>query len=762
MVYSENLIIEFQVPNYYTTDDWDLSIDQIVHGYRGLHSKFEELKELQRGPFGNSGACNNNVNCPVGDDWQVEKKSVALIVSGGSAACTGALVNNTANDGHPYFLTANHCLGGVGNWVFYFNHESATCNGNTGPTNQTVSGASTVSSNGGSDFGLLEINNGNSIPGAFNVEFAGWDNSGVTPSSQVGIHHPSGDLKKISFDNNPATMANWGNAATWHIGNWEDGTTEPGSSGSPLFDQDHRIIGQLYGGTANCSNNIDDYYGRFNVSWDGSSASSRLRDWLDPGNTGVSTLDGYPTGFVVVALDAAAQSLEGVEEGQILCETEVTPIFTLRNSGQDNLTECTINWEVDNVAQTPMMWTGDLANNQTDDITFPTQTFAPGVHSLDFMIVSANNGTDLNPNNDDLSVSFTIVDGDEISVDILTDDYGDETTWEVTDGSNNVVASGSGYSDNTQYNIPACLADGCYTFTIYDSYGDGICCGFGTGDYEVLSPAGDVMGSGAEFADDESFSFCLPYVVAPPVAAFTAGSTDICTGESVTFNNTSTPNNATYAWTFESGSPATSSAQNPSVTYNSAGTFDVSLTVTNGAGSDNSSQTNYITVNPSPSASTSSTMENLWTGGGNGTATVNPTGGTPPYTYSWSPGSGSTASISGLDAGNYTVTITDDEGCTATSTVAVGNNVGINDIELAEAISVYPNPTSGVLNIEFPVETDIIDITVTDVVGRMIRKVNVLGLQRTTIDFTALTEGVYHLNFYTTDKKATKKVVHLK
>ena len=63
------------------------------------------------GPFGNSGACNINVNCPEGDDWQVENQSVALIVNGGFAACSGALVNNTANDGTPYFLTANHCLG---------------------------------------------------------------------------------------------------------------------------------------------------------------------------------------------------------------------------------------------------------------------------------------------------------------------------------------------------------------------------------------------------------------------------------------------------------------------------------------------------------------------------------------------------------------------------------------------------------------------------------------------------------------------------
>ena len=91
----------------------EIEVAQVVQGYRSLLRREAELQaEMSAaGPFGNSGACNINVNCPEGDDWQVENQSVALIVSGGFAACSGALVNNTNNDGTPYFLTANHCLG---------------------------------------------------------------------------------------------------------------------------------------------------------------------------------------------------------------------------------------------------------------------------------------------------------------------------------------------------------------------------------------------------------------------------------------------------------------------------------------------------------------------------------------------------------------------------------------------------------------------------------------------------------------------------
>ena len=156
--------------------------------------------------------------------------------------------------------------------------------------------------NAGSDFCLLELN---SVPPAsYNVQYSGWDASDAnTVSSVVGIHHPSGDLKKISFENDPVTQGNWGGAQTWDVAQWDDGITEPGSSGSPLFDQNHRIIGQLYGGNSACSGNVEngqgDSYGRFGVSWDaGATAATRLKEWLDPGNTGILVVDGYPEGFV--------------------------------------------------------------------------------------------------------------------------------------------------------------------------------------------------------------------------------------------------------------------------------------------------------------------------------------------------------------------------------------------------------------------------------------------------------------------------------
>lgn len=295
LIDADRVVVEYREPDA-VHGEGTVQINQVVHGYRSLllHPQ-NPSAAASMGPFGNSGACNINVNCPAGDDWQVAKKSVALITNGGSAVCTGALVNNTAEDGTPFFLTANHCLGNPNSWVYYFNHESSTCSGSSGPTGQSVSGGTLLTSSGSSDVALIELST--TPPSSYDVEYAGWDASGSNPTSAVGIHHPSGDVKKICFENNAPYTSTAGGAQVWWINQWESGVTEPGSSGSPLFDQNQRIIGQLYGGAAACSgsnnNGAYDYYGRMDVSW-GVGVSTHL----DPLNTGQLTLDSYPTNSV--------------------------------------------------------------------------------------------------------------------------------------------------------------------------------------------------------------------------------------------------------------------------------------------------------------------------------------------------------------------------------------------------------------------------------------------------------------------------------
>jgi hypothetical protein len=445
----------------------EIEISQVVQGYRSLLSRAEALmtKSSSEGPFGNSGACNINVNCPEGADWQVEKKAVALIVNGGFAACTGSLINNTANDGTPYFLTANHCLGNPNTWTYYFNHESSTCSGNTGPTNASISGGTLLVADGGADVALIELS---SEPlAAWDVEFAGWDASGATPENATGIHHPSGDVKKICFEENSPYTSSTGGAQVWWIDAWEAGVTEPGSSGSPLFDQNHRIIGQLYGGAAACSGSVNngayDFYGRFNVSW-----GLGVSDYLDPQNTGTLTLDGYPSGYNsdlgCTDSDACNFNPEAVEDDG---SCEAFDACGVCGGDDSSCSGCT----------------DDAACNYDPEATVD-----------DGSCISA---------------------GTQITFTLLTDDYPNETTWTLVDETGTTVISGGPYGSNaTTYSTDACLANGCYTLNVFDSYGDGLCCGYGEGSYELTDEEGTVYASGASFGDSDITDFCIESVSA--------------------------------------------------------------------------------------------------------------------------------------------------------------------------------------------------------------------------------------------------------
>ncbi|MBK6912028.1 MAG: trypsin-like peptidase domain-containing protein [bacterium] len=268
-----------------------LSIMTVCHGYRDV---FSRPRDRALDAFGSSGSCNNNINCPEGANWQDEKRGVAMILSGGSRICTGSLVNNTAADQTPYFLTAYHCLNGSqASWVFMFNYESASCSNVDGPTSQTVANATLRASWSTSDFALLQLSS--AVPSTYNPYYNGWNRVNAASTNSICIHHPSGDIKKISFDNNAPTSSGWYTTGDnhWNIGAWDDGTTEPGSSGSPLFDQNSRITGQLHGGDATCTNNVNDYFGKFATSWAGGGTSAtRLSNWLDPAGTAPNTLNG--------------------------------------------------------------------------------------------------------------------------------------------------------------------------------------------------------------------------------------------------------------------------------------------------------------------------------------------------------------------------------------------------------------------------------------------------------------------------------------
>lgn len=293
MYKGEKLTVEFKTQN---RADIKLHIASVAYGYKNVYQV-----KVPNGNFGTSGSCNVNVLCPAGNGWEYERNSIALILGGaGTAWCTGAMVNNTGNLTIPYFLTANHCFDGAeANWKFYFHAWSPQCTPTQNADGILFNGSSIRARNADTDFMLLELNN--LPPANSNIYAAGWSRSTSGGLSGVGIHHPKGDVMKISTYstplerpvNNPFPSPQLPSLNKVWVVAWSQGVTEGGSSGSPIFDQDHRIVGQLAIGPSGCgSNDQRDAYGRFDNSWAGGfTNSTRLSNWLDPGRTGAVTTD---------------------------------------------------------------------------------------------------------------------------------------------------------------------------------------------------------------------------------------------------------------------------------------------------------------------------------------------------------------------------------------------------------------------------------------------------------------------------------------
>lgn len=192
------------------------------------------------------------------------------------------------------------------------------------------------------------------------------------------------------------------------------------------------------------------------------------------------------------------------------CGTNLSPSLQLTNIGNNTITSAEITYTNEGSSDLTFAWNGMLTNGQNTTINLPTLSANAGNNVFYATITALNGGTDENELNSTRSQNFDVVlaNTEEITISILTDDYGDETTWTLRDSNNNEVASGGPYDDNTEYTeTVAVLNTECYTFTIFDEYDDGICCSFGNGNYEIKTTDNEIIISGGEFGSSESKTF---------------------------------------------------------------------------------------------------------------------------------------------------------------------------------------------------------------------------------------------------------------
>ncbi len=572
-----------------------IHINQVVHTFRGV----DFLTQKANLRFGGSDPCQVNINCSEGVNWQNQKRSVVrMLVTDqfGQGWCTGALINNLAQDCKPYVLTADHCGGNasanfLNQWIFYFNYESNSCaNGTANQVpNNTMTGCVRRANSGGegfndSDLLLVELNN--QVPQNYNPFFSGWDRRNQTSASGVSIHHPAGDIKKISTYNTNLISDNWeGNVSGTH---WRvrwvatangHGVTESGSSGSPLYNAAGRIVGKLTGGTSFCSApNDPDWYGKISYSWEstGTTANRRLKEWLDPNNTGLEFMDGInsPCG---VAQGAVCNTTSNFN-----IQTHTPTIYAIQ--APENGYVSGHNSYLDKAKADK--FTGPFAANTTlEEVNlFFGRKFTNTNGQVTARIWNAN-GAGGSPGTVLASQNFNI---NSIPVD------GNPVVWDLS--SNPIAITGDffvgitlNYWAQDTVVLLTNLNGETNPGTAWEQWSDN--------SWHTYSSAWNLNVSHAI-----TVKLCTPQTGAPPVADFTANQTTINAGQTVIFNDLSTNSPTSWSWnispagfTYVNGT--NSSSQNPQVRFDNLGTYNVSLTASNNFGSSTETKNQFIKVN---------------------------------------------------------------------------------------------------------------------------------------------------------------------
>ena len=251
-----------------------LRVGQVVHDYRGAFAKNGPNLPLT------AEFCLFDINCPIGAPYQDIKRAVFQVFMGGGQ-CSAGLLNNTAEDGTPYFLTANHC-GNMTNVSAIFDYEHSGCETGSASQSRVISGATLLAQNVNYDSQLYVLSS--PPPSTFRPFYAGWDRRifGVHPEPAISISHPAGLPKKIAIDTHGAAQ----NGTNWTTA-WTTGRLEGGSSGSPLFNGEQRVLGPACCVSNFLCGNQWATYGRFGAFYN----ARNLGQWLGGDLQGY--LDGY-------------------------------------------------------------------------------------------------------------------------------------------------------------------------------------------------------------------------------------------------------------------------------------------------------------------------------------------------------------------------------------------------------------------------------------------------------------------------------------
>ena len=479
LLLDEKVIIELVEPTK-NKGTSKVFLEQVIHGFRSLKSS----------SFSSFSSCSFDVNSDLSKGFELQKKSVVMILNASGGICTGTMLSTTNGPVKPYLLTAAHCGVDPSKWVFRFNWEYPLNSASSMEyisdslvrLNQSISGSILKARDVNSDFMLCELSR---FPNDdWEVFYNGWDATNLTPKIGVSIHHPMGDFKKISLDSDSLVIDYYEHGLPlnhWRTF-WEYGITQNASSGAPLFDEFHRVIGQLHGGDSECNSQFQtDYYGMLSFSWnDQIDSSKQLMYWLDPIKSGNKSCNGvFKTQesakklFTDPFLFFASSNLKSR-----FCSNHISPKIYLSSAGIVPLKHARVSYYLNDKYEGSIDWKGSIMNYLIDTIILPSLTLNDGIYKFTVRLILDDDLVGDIVHNNEFHTFFEVASlSQKYTVDFLPDLHGNDTRWMIQDANDSIIFSGGPYTYSyTQKEIlsSVCLTENCHQFSMIDRSQNGI------------------------------------------------------------------------------------------------------------------------------------------------------------------------------------------------------------------------------------------------------------------------------------------------
>ncbi len=535
-----------------------------------------------------------------------------------------------------------------------------------------------------------------------------------------------------------------------------------------------------------------------------------VRDYAYNGATNAEIIAGYS----YPGLDASIQSIGNIDPNYCAA-AEISPTVVIKNNGANNITSLQYSYDLDGGPATSGTWTGTLATGQRDTLTFGPINAPNGAHVFNVSFSAPNGETDENLLNDAASQNFNVVDPSHaVTLNITPDNYGASTTWDIATQDDAIVYSGGPYADWTAGTVMTsnlCLVSGCYTLTIYDLYGNGMCCSYGNGDFELLDGVGSVLVNGnGDFLDSTSNAFCIGLQNDASIDGIDGIDPNYCGAAeiepSIVFKNNGTNTITSMEYSYElDGEPATNGTWSGILNPGQTGTVTLDpITIPNGSHVFNASCSAPNGVEdenfPNNTASKSFTVADPGT-----TVTLNITTDDYGSETTWEiVTSDNTIALSGgpyydgtngtvitsdfcLGSGCYTLTMHDQYGdgmcceygngdfalLDSDGTVLVNGNgsfltstsnefclspTSIHEAGLEQELRVFPNPSDGRFTVLLPKDNTQAVLVVRDALGREVFSTREMSSRNASIDLRHLPTGMYYLEASTSEYRSIRKI----